>query len=65
MILTAVTVCYRTSLSDQEMESSDDLIQVQNVCEIDTSNPLPTVPQFPFTANPAIHLHIGVSHETL
>lgn len=46
------------------MENSDDLIQVQNFCEIDTSN-LPPLPRFPFAENLAVHLDIDVSDGTL
>lgn len=46
------------------MENSNDLIQVQNFCEIDTSN-LSPLPRFPFAENPAVHLDIGVTDGTL
>lgn len=51
--------------SDEETESSDNLTQVRNFCEIDINNPPPPPPRFPFTANPAIHLNIDVSDGTL
>ncbi|GFT38724.1 piggyBac transposable element-derived protein 4 [Nephila pilipes] len=43
----------------------DDLTQVRNFCEIDTSNPSLAPPCFLFTANPAVHLNIDISDRTL
>ncbi|GBM28228.1 PiggyBac transposable element-derived protein 4 [Araneus ventricosus] len=51
--------------SDEEMESSDDLTQVRNFCELDITNPPSPPPRFPFTANPAVHLNIDLSNGTL
>ncbi|GFS79332.1 piggyBac transposable element-derived protein 4 [Nephila pilipes] len=43
----------------------DDLTQVRNFCEIDTSNPPFAPPSFPFTTNPAVHLNSDISDGTL
>ncbi|KAF8789104.1 hypothetical protein HNY73_007074 [Argiope bruennichi] len=51
--------------SDEETESSDDLTQVRNFCELDITNPPSPLPRFPFTANPAVHLNIDLSNGTL
>ncbi|GFU26649.1 piggyBac transposable element-derived protein 4 [Nephila pilipes] len=56
------SVSYECSLSDfssdEETENLDDL------CEIDTSNPPLALLRFPFTVNPTFHLNINLSNRT-
>ncbi|GFT19674.1 uncharacterized protein NPIL_404091 [Nephila pilipes] len=64
-----ISVVAKSSLSDfssdEEMKMLDDLTQVRNFSEIDTSNPPLATPFFPFAANRAVHKNIDISDGTL
>ncbi|GFU44071.1 piggyBac transposable element-derived protein 4 [Nephila pilipes] len=65
-----ILVVTKRSLSDssrdeEETEMLDELTQVRNFCEIDTSNPPLAPPRFPFTANPNVHFNIDIILLTL
>ncbi|GFV48846.1 uncharacterized protein TNCV_641511 [Trichonephila clavipes] len=51
---------------DKEMESSDNLTQVRNFCELGIGNPLLPQPRFPFTAQfqQLAHLNIDLGNGT-
>ncbi|GFT46785.1 uncharacterized protein NPIL_305801 [Nephila pilipes] len=51
--------------SEEKTEMLDDLTQVRNFCDVDTSNPPLAPPRFPFTAYPAVHLNSDISDGTL
>lgn len=51
--------------SDEDTETSDDLIQVRNFCEIDTNNSPAPPPRFPFTVQPGVHKNMDVRDGTL
>ncbi|GFT33934.1 piggyBac transposable element-derived protein 4 [Nephila pilipes] len=65
MILVVTKSLLSDFSSDEETEMLDDLTQVRNFCEIDTSNPPFAPPRFPFTTNPDVHLNSDISDGTL
>ncbi|GFT92732.1 piggyBac transposable element-derived protein 4 [Nephila pilipes] len=65
MILVVTKSLLSDFSSDEETEMLDDLTQVRNFCEIDTSNPPFAPARFPFTTNPAVHLNSDISDGTL
>ncbi|GFU01208.1 piggyBac transposable element-derived protein 4 [Nephila pilipes] len=65
MILVVTNTLSDSSRDEEETEMLNELTQVRNFCEIDTSNPPLAPPRFPFTANPNVHFNIDISEGTL